>query len=105
MLELFGELAVENPGDDVLDQLLVGLRIEADHVLVVGGKLIGAIFRGAVNRDLSIGVDSFSVEHSLFIAQVQVAVSLNLGRWLIIFDPRVLRVTDNCFSSWHFLLW
>ena len=106
MLELLGELTIEEPGDDVLDQLLVGLSIEADRVLVVGRRLFGAIVRGAVDRDLGIGVDSLSVGHLLLVAQVNVTDGFDLGRWLIVFDLIIIRVAGNCFtyrSSLHSL--
>ncbi len=105
MLELGGQLALEEPGDDVLDQLLVGLGIEADRVLVVRRKLFGAIFIGALKRDFGIGVDSLYVRQSLFIAEVQVALSLNLDSWLIIFDLRVNGANGDCFSCGSSLLW
>ena len=38
MLELSIKLAVEEPGDDVLDKLLVSLDIKADLVRFLGGN-------------------------------------------------------------------
>ena len=52
MLELSGQLALEEPGDDVLDELLVGLDVEADLVGNLGSDTLEAVVRWVVGVDV-----------------------------------------------------
>ena len=78
MLELLSQFTLEEPGDDVLDELLVGLDIEAKLVRVLGGDTGEALLRWVLSGNGCIGVHVLAICHLLLATDAVFVKSLDL---------------------------